>query len=229
MITVFNTRETQEYKELQEAKEEISKLENEIQIKEKTIERMKEETKRIKNAISKAKQNVEKMIKYAMSDSDYEVMTSWNGKPKFDTSIAYKSPFDDLYFFHSVVSYESKQDCLKLIKEFDAWLERKIETMPADTNPYSPRKKSLQELAKVRAEIAFIGEGGNTVEQKKAQLEQLKRELNQAIENKDKASKAYKVICNMPVDELMGYKTEPEPIERYSAELVKQEKFLGLR
>ncbi len=229
MITVFNTRETQEYKELQEAKEEISKLENEIQIKEKTIERMKEETKRIKNAISKAKQNVEKMIKYAMSDSDYEVMTSWNGKPKFDTSIAYKFPFDDLYIFHSVVSYESKQDCLKLIKEFDAWLERKIETMPADTNPYSPRKKSLRELAKVRAEIAFIGEGGNTIEQKKAQLEQLKRELNQAIENKDKASKAYKVICNMPVNELMGYKTEPEPIERYSAELVKQEKLLGLR
>lgn len=228
-MIVLNTRETQEYKELQEAKEEISKLKNEIQIKEKTIERMKEETKRIKNAISKAKQNVEKMIKYAMSDSDYEVMTSWNGKPKFDTSIAYKFPFDDLYIFHSVVSYESKQDCLKLIKEFDAWLERKIETMPADTNPYSPRKKSLQELAKVRAEIAFIGEGDNTIEQKKAQLEQLKRELNQAIENKDKASKAYKVICNMPAGELMGYKTEPEPIERYSAELVKQEKLLGLR
>lgn len=228
-MIVLNTRETQEYKELQEAKEEISKLRNEIQIKEKTIERMKEETKRIKNAISKAKQNVEKMIKYAMSDSDYEVMTSWNGKPKFDTSIAYKFPFDDLYIFHSVVSYESKQDCLKLIKEFDAWLERKIETMPADTNPYSPRKKSLQELAKVRAEIAFIGEGDKTIEQKKAQLEQLKRELNQAIENKDKASKAYKVICNMPAGELMGYKTEPEQIERYSAELVKQEKLLGLR
>lgn len=225
MITtnVFNTRETKEYKELQETKDEIKKIEESISSKQRMLEKMKNEVKGIESAINQTKTVVENLIKYAMTDDDYQTMKKWNGKPNINTSIAYRDPFYKLYVLHSVISYDAKSDCLSIVKDFADWFESKIETMPNDMNPYSPRELSLKELAKVRAEISFIGKSHITIKQKQEEIEQLYTKLNNAKRKSKKASDKYNALLNQPTSKPI------EPMDRYKEELCKQKKKLGIR